>query len=45
MVNPWTADNWNMTEQGKIYTSDPSRAEQLAKAAGTTVGGPRPAKK
>lgn len=43
--NPWSADNWNMTEQGKIYTSDPARAESLAKAAGTTIGGPRPAAK
>lgn len=45
MVNPWSADNWNMTEQGKIYNADPTRAEQLAKAAGTTIGGSRPAKK
>lgn len=40
--NPWTADNWNLTEQGKILTQNRSRAEQLAKAAGTTIGGPRP---
>lgn len=40
--NPWSADNWNMTEQGRIYRENPSRAEQLAKAAGTTVGGQRP---
>jgi len=40
--NPWSAENWNMTEQGKILTADRSKAEQLAKAAGTTIGGPRP---
>ena len=41
--NPFTAEHWNMTEQGKILTSNPARAEQLAKSAGTTVGGPKPA--
>jgi hypothetical protein len=43
--NPFTAEHWNMTEQGKLYAANPSRAEQLAKAAGTTVGGPKPAAK
>lgn len=43
-VNPFTAANWNMTEQGRIYTENPARAEQLAKSAGTTIGGPKPAK-
>jgi hypothetical protein len=43
--NPWSADNWNMTEQGKIYNENPTRAEQLAKAAGTTIGGAKPAPK
>lgn len=40
--NPWTAEHWNMTEQGKILTSNRARAEQLAKAAGTTIGGQKP---
>jgi hypothetical protein len=40
--NPFTHDNWNMTEQGKLVRSDPAKADQLAKLAGTTVGGPRP---
>lgn len=44
-ANPWTADNWNVTEQGRIYSQDPKRADSLAKAAGTVVGGRRPAKK
>lgn len=42
--NPWTAANWNLTEQGRIYKESPARAEQLAKAAGTTIGGRKPDK-
>ena len=41
--NPWTAEHWNLTEQGKILTTNRSRAEQLAKSAGTSIGGPKPA--
>lgn len=41
-TNPWTHENWNLTEQGKILMANRSRAEQLAKAAGTSIGGPRP---
>ena len=40
--NPFLGDSWNMTEQGRIFTENPERARQLATAAGTTVGGPRP---
>jgi hypothetical protein len=40
--NPFTRENWNLTEQGQIATTNPSKAEQLAKAAGTTVGGGKP---
>lgn len=43
--NPWSAEGWNMTEQGRLYVKDKAKAEQLAKQAGTTIGGPRPAKK
>lgn len=32
--NPWSHAGWNLTEQGRIMNSDPSKAEQLAKAAG-----------
>lgn len=42
-VNPWSAEGWNLTEQGKVLTSNRGRAEQLAKSAGTSIGGPRPA--
>lgn len=44
-ANPWTDDNWNMTEQGKLYRENPTRATQLAKIAGTTIGGQRPVKR
>lgn len=43
--NPFTAENWNLTEQGKIYSENAQRAETLAKAAGTSIGGPKPAPK
>lgn len=41
-ANPWTHEGWNMTEQGRILKENRTRAEQLAKAAGTTIGGQRP---
>lgn len=44
-ANPFSADGWNLTEQGKIVKENRARAEQLATAAGTRIGGPRPAKK
>ena len=43
--NPWGADTWNMTKQGEIVRSNRELADQLAKAAGTTVGGQKPVKK
>jgi hypothetical protein len=43
--NPWTFEGWNMTEQGQMLNSNRTRAEQLAKAAGTTIGGRKPAPK
>lgn len=45
VTNPFTNENWNLTEQGKIQKENPDKANQLAKAAGTTVGGGRPQKK
>jgi hypothetical protein len=45
VVNPWTAENWNLTEQGKILQANAKRAEQLATSAGTTIGGKKPSKK
>jgi hypothetical protein len=43
-VNPFSKDGWNLTEQGKLLSTNRTRAEQLAKAAGTTIGGKRPLK-
>lgn len=41
--NPFTHEHWSLTEQGKILQSQGREvADRLAKAAGTTVGGPRP---
>lgn len=42
-ANPFTAENWNVTGQGKLAASDLAKAERLAKAAGTTLGGGKPA--
>lgn len=40
--NPFTREHWNMTEQGRIFTENRPKAEQMAKAAGTTIGAGRP---
>lgn len=42
--NPFSHAHWNMTEQGRLHNVDPAKARQMAEVAGTTVGGPRPAK-
>lgn len=42
-ANPWKGDTWNMTQQGVIHKADPALAARLAKAAGTTIGGVKPA--
>lgn len=44
-TNPFSAENWNLTEQGKMIQQDRTLAEQMAAQAGTTIGGPRPAAK
>lgn len=43
MNNPFSKDHWNLTEQGRLVQQDRSKAEQMARAAGTTIGGKRPA--
>lgn len=43
--NPFSNETWNLTAQGKIYNENPQRAENLARAAGTTIGGGKPAPK
>lgn len=41
--NPWSADNWNMTAQGAyVMQHGAEKAQQMAKLAGTTLGGPKP---
>lgn len=40
--NPFSDSNWNMTQQGEMVRSNLQLAEQMAKAAGTTIGGQRP---
>lgn len=40
--NPFTKEHWNLSEQGRIYKENPSRAEQMAKSAGTKIGGKKP---
>lgn len=42
--NPFTSENWNLTEQGRLMNQDRGKAEQMAKAAGTSIGGPKPEK-
>lgn len=42
-ANPWSGDGWNATEQGKFLRQHGrEKADAMAKAAGTTVGGMRP---
>jgi hypothetical protein len=43
--NPWSNENWNITEQNRIYKEDKKKAEQLATNAGTKLGGTRPVAK
>jgi len=43
--NPWSAAGWNLTKQAEIHTQDPKRADQMARSAGTTVGGMKPVNK
>lgn len=43
-LNPWTKAGWNMTKQGEMLKANRGKAENLARAAGTSIGGPRPEK-
>lgn len=43
--NPFSHDHWNLTKQGEAVREDRTKAEQMAKAAGTTIGGAKPAAK
>ncbi len=43
--NPWSPEHWNLTEQGKAIKTDRTKAERMAAAAGTKIGGLRPVAK
>lgn len=44
--NPWSAEHWNLTQQGAVVNGQGREvADRMAKAAGTTVGGLKPVKK
>lgn len=44
--NPWSAEHWNVTAQGKIVNDlGMAKGEELAKAAGSFIGATKPAKK
>lgn len=43
--NPWSEKGWNVTRQGDAVRADRSKAEQMAKAAGSFIGATAPAKK
>lgn len=40
--NPWSNDHWNMTKQGAAVREDRPKAERMATAAGTSIGGLKP---
>lgn len=40
VINPWTAENWNVSKQGTILATDAKRGEALARAAGVAVDAP-----
>lgn len=42
-ANPWSAKGWDVTAQGQYYrTHGADKAGQMARAAGTVLGGPPP---
>jgi hypothetical protein len=46
VVNPWSADSWNVTAQGAyVKANGMEKASQMAKMAGTAVGDSKPAAK
>lgn len=40
--NPFKRETWNLTKQGELLRSDRTKAERMAKAAGTTIGAGMP---
>ena len=41
--NPWSGDHWNLTSQAHAIRENKAKAERMATAAGTSIGGVRPA--
>jgi hypothetical protein len=41
-TNPFTNEHWNLTEQGRLVRENRAQAENMAKAAGTSIGGGKP---
>ncbi len=42
-LNPWKGENWNLTDQGQYISKHGiEKAQQLAKQAGTSIGGAKP---
>ena len=37
--NPFTKEHFNLTEQGKLFRTNPQQARAMAQAAGVTIGG------
>ncbi len=40
--NPWSGDHWNLTSQAQAIRENKDKAERMAQAAGTSIGGRRP---
>jgi hypothetical protein len=40
--NPWSAEGWSITAQGRVYRSDPNLAASLAESAGSKIGATKP---
>jgi hypothetical protein len=38
LKNPWAPDGWNMTEQARIFKTDPERAKRMAAEHGKSLG-------
>ncbi len=43
--NPFTKEHWNLTDQAKEIRGDRAKAERMATAAGTSIGGKQPVAK
>ena len=41
-TNPWSAQGWNVTAQGRILRANPKLAASLAKSANATIGQTKP---